>query len=252
MERPRILPILCLDKNKLVKTIRFKQANYLGDPINALKIFNDKMVDEILVLDITASKEGRRPNFEYLRELASECFSPLGYGGGIQDLDDARQVFACGVEKVVLNSVTRERPQLITEIANIYGSQSVVVSVDIKKTLLHGEQAFALSGSKRIKGGIIEWAKKLESFGAGELMLQQIDRDGTFAGLDRNLSKKVAEAVDIPVVVAGGAASVEDMLSSIAETGASAAAAGSIFVYRGNNTKSILISYPTPKDILVR
>lgn len=252
MERPRILPILCLDNKKLVKTIRFKQANYLGDPINALKIFNDKMVDEILVLDITASKEGRRPNFAYLKELASECFSPLGYGGGIQDLEDARKVFACGVEKVVLNSVTAERPQLITEIANIYGSQSVVVSIDVKKTLLQGDQAHALSGSKRIKQGIIDWAQRLESFGAGELMIQRIDRDGTFAGLDRSLTKKVAESVNIPVVAAGGAASVDDMLSSIAETGASAAAAGSIFVYRGNNTKSILISYPTPKDILAR
>lgn len=252
MKRPRLLPILCLDKKKLVKTVKFKQANYLGDPVNALKIFNDKMVDEILVLDITATKEGRAPNFQYLTELASECFSPLGYGGGIRTLEDAQKIFACGVEKVILNSVTLENPALITEIAKIYGSQSVVVSIDVKNTLFHGVCAFGYSGSQRVKKQIIDWAKELESYGAGEIMLQRIDLDGTFSGLDRQLTKTIADALDIPLIVAGGAASVEDMLSCISETGASAAAAGSIFVYRGNNIKSILISYPTPKDILPR
>jgi len=249
-QRPRILPILTMDGRKLVKTVRFSAPKYIGDPINALKIFNDKMVDEIIVLDISASREQRKPNFAYLHEMASECFSPLGYGGGIQTFDDAQRVFACGVEKVILNTVAHEKPELITEIANTYGSQSVVVSIDVKKTLLHGERAFTESGSKRVKAGIVEWAQSLESRGAGELMIHRIDRDGTFSGLERTLTRTVAQAVSIPVIAAGGAASVDDMLNTIAETGASAAAAGSIFVYRGGNTQSILISYPTPTDIL--
>jgi len=182
--------------------------------------------------------------------MASECFSPLGYGGGIQTFDDAQRVFACGAEKVILNTVAYEKPDLITEIANTYGSQSVVVSIDIKKTLLQGERAFTQSGSIRVKAGIVEWAQSLEARGAGELMIHRIDRDGTFSGLERTLTRTVAQAVTIPVIAAGGAASVDDMLNTIAETGASAAAAGSIFVYRGGNTQSILISYPTPTDIL--
>jgi cyclase len=249
-QRPRILPILTMDGRKLVKTVRFSAPKYIGDPINALKIFNDKMVDEIIVLDISASREQRKPNFAYLHEMASECFSPLGYGGGIQTFDDAQRVFACGAEKVILNTVAYEKPDLITEIANTYGSQSVVVSIDIKKTLLQGERAFTQSGSIRVKAGIVEWAQSLEARGAGELMIHRIDRDGTFSGLERTLTRTVAQAVTIPVIAAGGAASVDDMLNTIAETGASAAAAGSIFVYRGGNTQSILISYPTPTDIL--
>lgn len=249
-QRPRILPILTMEGRKLVKTVRFSTPKYIGDPINALKIFNDKMVDEIIVLDISASREQRKPNFAYLHEMASECFSPLGYGGGIQTLDDAKRVFACGVEKVILNTAAYEKPELITEIANTYGSQSVVVSIDVKKTLLHGERAFTQSGSRRVKAGIVEWAQSLEARGAGELMVHRIDRDGTFSGLDRTLTRTVAQAVSIPVIAAGGAATVDDMLNTIVESGASAAAAGSIFVYRGGNTQSILISYPTPTDIL--
>ncbi len=249
-QRPRILPILTMEGRKLVKTVRFADPKYIGDPINALKIFNDKMVDEIIVLDISASREQRKPNFEYLHEMASECFSPLGYGGGIQTLDDAKRVFACGVEKVILNTVVNDKPELISEIANIYGSQSVVVSIDVKKTLLHGERAYVRSGTKRIAASIVDWAKSLEDRGAGELMVHRIDRDGTFSGLDRVLTSNIAHAVNIPVIAAGGAASVHDMLSTIVECGASAAAAGSIFVYRGGNTQSILISYPTPADIL--
>lgn len=251
-QRPRILPILTMEGRKLVKTVRFSNPKYIGDPINALKIFNDKMVDEIIVLDISASRERRQPNFEFIYELAGECFSPLGYGGGIKSLDDAKRVFDCGVEKVVLNSVAIDYPEIITEIASIYGSQSVVISIDVKKTSLYGERAFTRSGSRRVKSSIVEWAKVLEDRGSGELMVQSIDRDGKFSGLDRNITSKVAAAVNIPVIAAGGASSVEDMLSTISDTGASAAAAGSIFIYRGNNTKSIMISYPTSEDIKTR
>lgn len=250
-QRPRILPILTMEGRKLVKTVRFSAPKYIGDPINALKIFNDKMVDEIIVLDISASREQRKPNFEYLREMASECFSPLGYGGGIQTIDDAKRVFACGVEKVILNTGAYETPALITEIANTYGSQSVVVSIDVKKTMLHGERAYIRSGTKRVAASIVDWAKSLEDRGAGELIVHRIDRDGAFTGLDRTLTARVAHAVGIPVIAAGGAASVDDMLATITESGASAAAAGSIFVFRGGNTQSILISYPTPADILL-
>ncbi len=249
MERARIIPVLTIDQRKLVKTVKFKKPNYIGDPVNAIKIFNDKMVDEIVVLDITASVQGREPNYELIYEMASECFSPLGYGGGVSTFEQAQRIFSLGVEKVILNTVVKTRPELLQQIADTYGSQSVVVSIDVKKKLLGGKKPHFKSGSESSSENLLDFALKMEKAGAGELVINNIDADGTFAGYDRALIQEIASAVNIPVVACGGAASFHDMTNIISETQASAAAAGSVFVYKGNNTNSILISYPTPEDI---
>ncbi|MFT4778431.1 MAG: cyclase [Flavobacteriales bacterium] len=252
MERARIIPVLTIDQRKLVKTVKFKKPNYIGDPVNAIKLFNDKMVDEIVVLDITASSQGRAPNYELIYEMASECFSPLGYGGGISTFEQAQRIFSLGVEKVILNTVVKTKPELIQQIADTYGSQSVVVSIDVKKKMLGGKKPHFKSGSESTSENLADFAQKMEKAGAGEIVVNHIDADGTFCGYDHALIQEIASAVNIPVVACGGAASFTDMTNVISETQASAAAAGSIFVYKGNNTNSILISYPTPEDIKAR
>ncbi|MBI1266988.1 MAG: imidazole glycerol phosphate synthase subunit HisF [Cryomorphaceae bacterium] len=249
-QRARIIPVLTIDQQKLVKTVKFKNPNYIGDPINAIKIFNDKMVDEIVVLDITASAQGREPNEKLIYEMAGECFSPLGYGGGITSFDQASKIFSLGVEKIILNSIVNTKPQLISEIANAFGSQSVVVSLDVKKKFLSGIRPHFTSGKSASTESIVEFAKRIESLGAGEIFVHDIERDGTFTGYNRELIKLVAGAVSVPVVSCGGASGHTEMFDIISETGASAAAAGSVFVYKGQNTNSILISYPTPADIV--
>lgn len=250
MYRSRIIPVLSIDQGKLVKTVRFKKPNYLGDPINAIKLFNDKYVDELVVLDITASKKGRAPNFEHVYEMASECFSPFGYGGGISTIEHARQLFQSGVEKVVLNTAFYTQPELITAIADAFGSQSVVISIDVKKNLFGKYKTVYSSSEKTSSLGLAEAAQKARDLGAGELIVQSVDHDGTFKGLDRGMIAQVNAAVSLPVIGMGGASSVQDVEETLKATGASAIAAGSIFVYRGQNVKSIMISYPTPPDLL--
>lgn len=249
MERARIIPILTIDQRKLVKTVKFKKPNYIGDPVNAIKIFNDKMVDEIVVLDITASAQGREPNYDLIYEMASECFSPLGYGGGITKFEQAQRLFSLGVEKVILNTCLKTNPGLIQQIADTYGSQSVVVSLDVKKKLFGGKKPHFKSATESVSTSVTAFAQEMEAAGAGEIVLNNVDADGTFDGYDKVLINEVAKQVAIPVVAAGGASSFEEMFSIIEETDVSAAAGGSVFVYKGNNTNSILISYPTPEDI---
>ena len=249
MRRVRIIPILTISGNKLVKTVRFNKPNYLGDPINAIKIFNDKEVDEILVLDISVSKNNGQINFKLIEEMASECFMPLGYGGGIKNMKDVERLFSCGIEKIVLNSVLLTDPGFITKIAEKYGVQSVVVSLDIKKHFLGGVRPYFVSGDKSINKDIVLWAKEVESLGAGEIILNNIDRAGTFSGLDMQLIEKVSSAVSIPLVPCGGVNSLEDMLKGV-KAGASAIAAGSFFVYKNNDTKSILINYPSQPELV--
>lgn len=249
-QRARIIPVLTIDQQKLVKTVQFKNPKYIGDPINAIKIFNDKMVDEIVVLDITASLRGNQPNEKLIYEMAGECFSPLGYGGGISTFDQAAKIFSLGVEKVILNSILLTKPALITEIANAFGSQSVVVSMDVRKKFLSGLRPYFVSGKNAGSESITEFARRVESLGAGELLVNDIDRDGTFGGYNSPMLSEIASSVSIPVVACGGAANHLEMFQIIESAGVSAAAAGSIFVYKGQNTNSILISYPTPDDIV--
>lgn len=243
MRRVRVIPTLLIDNLKLVKTTRFKTPSYVGDPINALRIFNEKEVDEIAVLDIGASRQHRAPDFEYIRQLASECFMPLSYGGGITSVEQAKELFKLGVEKVIIGKSASSNPELIRSISDLGGAQSVVVSIDVKKDLLGRWRVFTLNGTANAKMNPVECAKKMESLGAGEIFLQNIDREGALSMYDLSLIKEVSAAIGIPVVASGGAAKVSDFFLAV-QAGASAVAAGAMFVYKGPH-RAVLINYPT-------
>jgi len=247
VKRIRIIPVLLLHKGGLVKSIRFKNYQYVGDPINAVKIFNEKEVDEIIVLDIDASAKKQAPDFKAIEEICGEAFMPLAYGGGIRTLDQAKQLLYNGAEKVILNTALLEQPQLIESIAKQFGNQSVVASIDYKKTLMGKQKVFGKNGTKKTNWNPIELAKKAEEYGAGEIMLNAIERDGTYGGYDLALLEKVADSVSTPVIACGGAGSMEDFRSAILN-GASAVAAGSMFVFQRPN-QAVLISYPKPLEI---
>jgi cyclase len=243
MLRTRVIPILLLKDAGLVKTIKFKDPKYIGDPINAVRIFNDKEVDELVFLDISATPNKRKPNFNLIKDIASEAFMPFAYGGGITELSEIEKLINIGVEKVILNSVAYKNPELIGKAAEIFGSQSIVVSVDIKKTRFHGQKVFTNCGTLKLKENLIDYVKKLEQMGAGELILNSIDNDGTMLGYDINLIKSVADAVNIPVVASGGAGNLNDFKKAVIEGNASAVAAGAMFVFQGIH-RAVLISYP--------
>ena len=242
MSRTRIIPVLSIMGNRLVKTVKFKKPNYIGDPLNAIKIFNEKQVDELLILDIEASKQNKEPNYKLIYEMAGEAFMPLGYGGGIKTLEQAEKIFALGIEKVVLNSVLFENPKIITQIANIYGSQSVVLSLDFKKNILGKLRPHFYSGKEYIKKEINAFALEMIDLGIGEIILQDIEKDGTFGGYNLEMFAELKN-LSIPIVAMGGCNSLNNMKEAISR-GADAIAAGSLFVYRNNDPKSILINYP--------
>lgn len=246
--RPRIIPCLLLKNQGLVKTVRFKNATYVGDFINAVKIFNEKQVDELVFLDITATVERRKPSFAQVAKITAECFMPLAYGGGIRELDDIKQLLNLGVEKVCINSCAVENPALITAAANRYGSQSIVVSIDVRKTRFAGYRVFTHSGTKDTHLDPVQFAMQMERAGAGELFLTAIDCDGTMQGYDLGLVESVAQAVTIPVIACGGAGTLDDMAQAILKGGASAAAAGSLFVFQGKH-RAVLITYPSPDEL---
>jgi len=242
MLQPRVIPALLLKNAGLVKTIKFKDPKYVGDPINAVRIFNDKEVDELVFLDINASIEGRGPNFELLARIASEAFMPFGYGGGISTLEQVKKLFALGVEKIIINTVAIQSPEFVTAAMEIAGSSSVVVSIDVRKNILGKHQVWFKSGSKKASVEVIEWVQEMESRGAGEIIIQSIDQDGTQKGYDLPLIEKISGAVGIPVIGLGGASNLDDFKAAI-EMGASAAAAGSMFVFHGKH-RAVLIKYP--------
>lgn len=246
--RPRVIPCLLLLNRGLVKTIKFKGPTYLGDPINVVKIFNDKEVDELVFLDITATCEGRGPAFEYIANITSECFMPVGYGGGVRNLDDLKRLLGIGIEKVVINSYAAENPQFIEDASKLFGSQSIVVSIDVRKTLWGKYEVFTQSGSKRTGLEPTMHAVQMAKMGAGEILLNSIDRDGTLQGYDLNLIKEVSSAVDIPVIACGGAANIRHLVDAVRQGGASAVAAGSMFVFQGRH-RAVLISYPTEQEL---
>lgn len=252
MRRIRIIPTLLLDQGRLVKTTRFKKPSYIGDPINSVRIFNDKQVDELIFLDIAASRQNRQPDLELIHDIASECFMPLAYGGGITELEQARAIFRAGVEKIVVNSALFTKPSLITEIAKIYGSQAVVVSIDVKRQWLTRKPVVMYRGATRSSGlSPVEAARRAVDSGAGELMVCSVDRDGTMSGYDINLIHSVSTAVDVPVIASGGASSLGDFLSVVRDGAASAAAAGAMFVFNGIH-RAVLISYPVQSEIKSR
>jgi imidazole glycerol-phosphate synthase subunit HisF len=240
---PRVIPILLMKGLGLVKTIRFKNPIYVGDPINAVKIFNEKEVDELTILNISATPEGQLPPLQAISKIASECFMPLCYGGGIRDLITMERILNLGVEKVALNTSAAERPKLITESAKIFGSQSVVVSIDVRRILFGRYEVMTRGATCNLKQDPVAYAKRMEELGAGELLITSVDRDGTQQGYDLELLQRVSAAVGVPVVAAGGASSVADLTRAIRLGGASAAAAGSLFVFQGKH-RAVLITYP--------
>lgn len=247
MIRPRVIPCLLLKNEGLVKTVKFKDPKYLGDPINIVRIFNDKEVDELVFLDITATIENRRPNFELLGKITSECFMPLGYGGGIRDMDDVKRLLAMGVEKIVLNTSAVENPSLIRAAADYAGSQAVIISMDVKKTLFDKYEIFTRSGKTGTGLDPVKFAVEMERQGAGEILVNSIDRDGTMQGYDLELIRRVADSVTVPVVACGGAGNIQHLAEAI-QAGASAAGAGSMFVFQGP-LRGVLISYPAQEEL---
>jgi imidazole glycerol-phosphate synthase subunit HisF len=246
--RARVIPVLLLRDGGLVKTVKFGQPTYLGDPINIVKIFNDKEVDELVLLDIAASAERRRPPFEFLAQVTTECFMPLCYGGGVRTVEDVRTLVSLGVEKVAVNTHAAENPAFLRAAADLVGSSSVVASIDVKRKLLGGYEVVTLGGRRRTGLDPVRFAQEAERQGAGEVLLNSVDRDGTMAGYDLELVRQVAGAVDIPVVACGGAGSVADLAAVVRTAGASAAAAGSMFVFQGRH-RAVLVNTPGESEL---
>lgn len=245
---PRVIPCLLLKNAGLVKTVRFKDPTYVGDPINAVKIFNDKEVDELIFLDIAATVERKKPQLTLLARIAGESFMPFSYGGGIRSVDEIRDILRLGVEKVCINSQAVENPPFIQDAARVFGSSTIVVSLDVKKSFLGKYEVVIHGGRKRTRLDPVQHARFMEKMGAGELMVNSVDRDGTMAGYDLDLIKRVSEAVSIPVIACGGAGRISDFGEAVKKGGASAVAAGSLFVFHGKH-RAVLISYPSIKDI---
>jgi cyclase len=243
---PRVIPSLLLRNGGLVKTVGFKNPVYVGDPINAVKIFNDKEVDELVLLDIDASRKGRGPDFALLGRIAREAFMPMAYGGGLRSLDDLSRVLGMGYEKIAINSVALQDIDFVRRAADACGSQSVVVSIDVKRDLFGRHVVFDhVSGKTR--GEPAAFARQASHAGAGEVLLNAVHRDGTQEGYDLEVIRKVAAAVDVPLVALGGAGSIKDFNLALA-AGASAVAAGSIFVFHGPR-RAVLITYPDRSEL---
>lgn len=254
MLRPRIIPCLLVHDHGLVKTVAFKSPKYVGDPINAVKIFNEKEADELVVLDIDATVSGREPDYKMIADVAAECRMPLCYGGGIRSVEQARRIISLGVEKVALSAAAIEQPELITRIAEEVGRQSVVVILDVKKRLLSKEyDVFIHNGRRNTRLGVVEMAQRAEAMGAGEIVINSIDHDGQMKGYDLALAARLRAAVTIPITLLGGAGSLDDIEALIHACGVVGAAAGSLFVFKGTY-KAVLINYPTiaQRDELVR
>jgi cyclase len=243
--KTRVMPCLLLRNRGLVKTVAFKDPSYVGDPINTVRIYNEKEVDELILLDITATPTKKPPNHALISEIASECFMPLTYGGGIRSLEDASALFGVGAEKVAVNTAARESPRLIHEIADAFGSQSVVASIDVKRTLLGAYEVYVAGGRTRTHVDPVRYAQDMEKAGAGEILLTAIDRDGTMEGYDLALIQSVTRSVSIPVIACGGAGTVNDFALA-KRAGASAVAAGSMVVFQGKN-RSVLINFPSKR-----
>jgi cyclase len=249
MALPRCIPVLLLQNGGLVKTVQFKNPKYIGDPLNAIRIFNEKEVDELVFLDIDASVEGTPIRIKLLKEIAEECFMPLAYGGGIKTIEDIRQVIQIGIEKVIIGSEVIGNPEFLKQAIHEFGSSSICVSLDIEKAASGEYQIYTKSGTEATSLDPIDFAKKMDQSGVGELFIYSIDRDGTRKGYDLDLIQAIRKAVKIPIIACGGAGTIDDLCQAV-EAGASAVAAGSMFVFHGKH-QAVLISYPD-KEALKR
>lgn len=248
MLRIRVIPCLQLIDETIVKTVGFKKPCYIGDFVNTVRIFNELEVDELCFLSIRATQKGEQPNFEILSQIASECFMPLSYGGGIKDFETASRIIKMGFEKIVLNSIVFEKPELVAELANHFGSQSVIVSLDYKKDFFGRISMYSHGGTKKQKGNLLEFAMRMESLGAGELLLTSIDQEGTWQGYDTKMLKVISESINIPVIVNGGAGDLGHFRDAITN-GASAVGVGSMVVYQSKGM-GVLVNFPNRNELL--
>ncbi len=250
MFRPRLIPVLLLRNNALVKSIKFKKHNYIGDPINAVKIFNELKADELVLLDIDATKKGRRISSEVVRRVGEEANMPFSVGGGITSIDDIQSLIACGAEKVILNSYAIKNIDFLKKASDTFGSSTIVLCMDVKKTFFRKKDyVFIKNGKEITRYHPIELAKIAQENGAGEIIIQSIQRDGTMEGYDIDLIKSISDSVVIPTVALGGCKNMEDCKSAYRNGRANGIAAGSLFVYQGDN-KGVLINYPSKEDII--
>lgn len=247
MLRPRIIVSLLIHDKGLVKTVKFKDHKYIGDPINAVKIFNEKEVDELAIFDIDATVLGNEPNYILLEKLANQSRMPICYGGGVKTVEQAERIFSLGVEKIALSSSVVDTPNLISEISEKVGSQSVVVVLDVKKRLLGGYELYTHNGRKRTDMSPIKFARMAQKFGAGEVIINSIDNDGMMNGFDMNIISRISKEISIPLTVLGGAGSLEDVKRVIQKNGIIGVAAGSLFVFSGVY-KAVLINYPSKEE----
>jgi len=239
---PRVIPTLLLKDNALVKTKKFKNENYIGDPINAVKIFNEKEVDEIIFLDISATKNWQQPNFEILEKISSECFMPLAYGGGINKIEHVKKIFRIGVEKIIINSAAVDNYDFLREIIDFVGSQSVIISIDVKKTIFNKYKVYSHLLGKNIKTELLDLLEILNDIEVGEIFINSVDRDGMMNGYDIELLSLVSSNIDMPLVACGGAGNVDHLKQGLKLGGAHAVSAGSLFVYHGKHN-AVLINY---------
>ena len=250
MALKRIIPCLLYDGNGLVKTVKFKNPSYIGDPINAIKIYNDKEVDELMLIDIRASKEKRRPNFDKIANMASEAFMPFSYGGGVKTFEDFETLYKLGIEKVIINSLIQEDPDLVKKAIAHYGSQAVIACVDYKKSFLGGKAPYSYVGHK-IKYSLLEYADYLvNTIGVGELMLYSVDKDGTWEGYDEETIGEILNSVSAPVIACGGCGTLEHIKSVLYKTNANAAAIGSMAVY-SKKGMGVLINFPERESVIL-
>ncbi|HVG13663.1 MAG TPA: AglZ/HisF2 family acetamidino modification protein [Chitinophagaceae bacterium] len=248
MFRPRVIPVLLLNKDFLVKSKNFKNYTYIGDPINAVRLFNEFRADELVFLDIAASKSKRTISYSLIKDIAEEAMMPFSVGGGITELTQIREIISLGVEKVIIGSYAVHNPAFIRDAANEFGSSTISVCIDVKKNLFGKEQVWTLNGSKPSGITPIQFAQLMQENGAGEIILQSVERDGKMNGYDLNLIKKVSESIGIPTVALGGAGNLSHLREAYFNAGANALAAGSLFVYYGPNN-GVLINYPQKTDL---
>jgi len=248
MLKTRVIPVLQLNNDYLIKTVKFEKFDYIGDPINTVRIFNEMEVDELVFLDIKATREEREPPYHVLREIADECFMPLAYGGGISSLEHAKKIFNIGIEKIIVNSHSFVDVSLISRIAEVYGNQSIILSIDVRRNFFGNYEMYSINGTTRIKRDPVEWARQMEEVGIGEILITSMDRDGTWCGYDLEITKKIAGAVTTPVIVNGGAGKLADFSLAVDICDVSAVAAGSMFVYQKQDM-GVLINYPTREEL---
>lgn len=248
MLQKRVIPCLLLHKGGLYKTQKFKKPTYIGDPINAIKIFNEKEVDELMFVDIDATAENKEPNYKMIEDIASECFMPLCYGGGVKNIEQMKKIYALGVEKISLSSAAVLNSELIREAANIFGNQSVIVTVDVKKDFWGNKKVFINNGKTNTKLDVLEFIKKVENLGAGEIVINSVENDGVMKGYDLELLKEIKQNAKVPIIALGGAGNLNHIKEAFEIAKVDAVACGSMFVYQGP-LKGVLISYPSYEKI---